>query len=131
MLYVQEEMSFDRHHVHADRIHRILRETLLEDGSRVTNDRTSGALAEALVADFPEVEQAARVLQIWGWIEHGEKGFSQSICVRICYSRHVYLSPLSGSAFMISFSATTAPQSSTWTVYMPSSAAFPSSARRK
>jgi putative ABC transport system permease protein len=81
MLYVQEEMSFDRHHVHADRIHRILRETLLEDGSRVTNDRTSGALAEALVADFPEVEQAARVLQIWGWIEHGEKGFSQSICV--------------------------------------------------
>jgi hypothetical protein len=61
MLYVQEEMSFDRHHVHADRIHRILRETLLEDGSRVINDRTSGALAEALVADFPEVEQAARV----------------------------------------------------------------------
>ncbi len=47
----------------------------------MTNDCTSGALVEALVADFPEVEQAARVLQIWGWIEHGGKGFSQSICV--------------------------------------------------
>ena len=81
LLYVQRELSYEQHHERAQQIHRVLRETRFDDGTVKTGEGTSGALAAALMHDFPEVEQAIRVMQLWGWIEHGEEGFSRPICV--------------------------------------------------
>jgi len=81
LLYVRHELSYDRHHEHLDQIYRVLRETRMDDGSTTVSDGTSGALAAALERDFPEVQEGVRLLQIWGWVEHEGKGFTQPICV--------------------------------------------------
>jgi len=53
MLYVQDELSFDRYHQHSDRIFRILE-----------NDKTyiSPQVSEIVSANFPEIERSARIL---------------------------------------------------------------------
>ena len=53
MLYVQDELSFDRYHQHSDRIFRILE-----------NDETytSPQVSEIARANFPEIERSARIL---------------------------------------------------------------------
>jgi len=83
LLYVQRELSYDRHHQKADRIYRIIRETQLADGSsEVRMPGTSGALAPALRDEFPQVQQAVRVLNRWQtWVRHEEKGFYLNFCV--------------------------------------------------
>ena len=53
LLYVQDELSFDRYHQNADRIFRIL-----EDDSPFTSPQVS----EMANANFPEIEKSARVL---------------------------------------------------------------------
>ncbi len=58
-LYIQHEFSFDRHHVHADRIYRVFRAVSMENTTSVS-PRASGALAPALKRDFPEVQEAIR-----------------------------------------------------------------------
>jgi putative ABC transport system permease protein len=43
---------------------------------------TSGALAPALRDEFPQVQQAVRVLNRWQtWVRHEEKGFYLNFCV--------------------------------------------------
>ncbi len=81
LLYVQHELSYDRHHERLGQIYRVLRETRLDDGSTKVSAGTSGALAAALEQDFPEVQEGVRLLQIWGWVEYEGKGFSQPVCV--------------------------------------------------
>lgn len=53
MLYVQDELSFDRYHQHSDRIFRII-----ENDSPYTSPQISGITS----ANFPEVERSARIL---------------------------------------------------------------------
>ena len=59
-LIVKHELAFDTHHENADRIYRVIRETK-PSGSQYMGIGTSGALAGALKADFPEIEHAIRV----------------------------------------------------------------------
>lgn len=73
-LHIQYEFSFDRHHKNADRTYMILRETKLENSTQ-TSERTSGALAPALMDDYPEVEVAVRVAPIAAWVEGNNKVF--------------------------------------------------------
>ncbi|HMB92401.1 MAG TPA: ABC transporter permease, partial [Rhodothermales bacterium] len=58
-LYVQHEISYDRHFVHADRIYRV---TLHETNTQQSESRafTPPALAPTLKRDFSAVEQAVR-----------------------------------------------------------------------
>ena len=60
-LVVRHELAFDRFHKKADYIYRVVRETK-PSGSHYVGVGTSGALAGALKADFPEVERAIRML---------------------------------------------------------------------
>ena len=53
-LYVQYEMSFDKHHDNADRIYRVVREE---------RAYTPAPLAPALTEKIPEVDSAARILR--------------------------------------------------------------------
>ena len=59
-LVVRHELTFDRFHEKAERIYRVIRETR-PSGSHYMGVGTSGALAGALEADFPQVEKAVRL----------------------------------------------------------------------
>ena len=78
--YVQDELSFDAWHTKKDRIYRVIRETK-SGGVSDFRPNTSGALAEALAREFPEIEKSARV---WPWfvnVRQGDQSFETRICV--------------------------------------------------
>ena len=63
-LYVADELSYDRFHPDADRLYRIGRDFYAVNGSDELLMATNAAPAAALLkADFPEIEETARV---WG-----------------------------------------------------------------
>ena len=59
LLYVQHELSYDRHHEKAQRIYRVAAD-LKFGGNHFQLAVTPAPMAEALVSDFPEVVSAAR-----------------------------------------------------------------------
>lgn len=61
MLYVTDEMSYDKHHQERDRLYRIASEAKGEKWVAAP-----APMAEALKTDFPEVEQSARLLRFPG-----------------------------------------------------------------
>ncbi len=61
MLYVIDEMSYDRHHTDGDRIYRIAMEARGEKWVAA-----SAPMAEGLREDFPEIEQVVRLLHFPG-----------------------------------------------------------------
>jgi putative ABC transport system permease protein len=61
MLYVADEMSYDKHHKDGDRVYRIASEVKGEKYVAV-----SAPMAEGLKKDFPEVEQSTRLLRFPG-----------------------------------------------------------------
>jgi hypothetical protein len=73
-LYVQQELSYDRHHEKADQIHRLGLHIFL-DGTESNFATVSAPLARGLVDHFPEVKASARVnkggfpvLRYPGWL---------------------------------------------------------------
>ena len=81
LLYVQDELSYDRHHENGDRIYRVLREQHVGSGSSPPSTGISGAMAPALLNDFPEVEQAIRVMNSGAFVRYEDKIFEQTICI--------------------------------------------------
>ena len=81
LLFIQYEFSYDRHHTRADRIYRVLRKERAADGSFYYSRFTLGLLAEKLQADFPEVELAVRTFNRRMWVNRGDRGFTQSVCM--------------------------------------------------
>ncbi|WAC12623.1 ABC transporter permease [Dyadobacter pollutisoli] len=61
ILYISDELSFDKHHKDPDRIFRVATSSKLEDWSAA-----AGPVAAGLQNDFPEVEAAARILKFPG-----------------------------------------------------------------
>jgi putative ABC transport system permease protein len=61
VLWIRDEISYDRFHSSAGRIHRIL----LREESRI-QPRTPHPLAQQMVSDFPEVENAVTMSPLWG-----------------------------------------------------------------
>lgn len=62
-LFVREETRYDDYHANADRLFRITRDILTPDGTLSRRISTnSPQVAPLLLEDFPEVEQAARLL---------------------------------------------------------------------
>ncbi len=86
LLYVHDELSFDRHHERADRIYRVVEEIDMPTRDlRLTAAVTPFPMGPALVADFPEVERVARLIK---WenerklVRRGERRFYESSIVR-------------------------------------------------
>ncbi len=74
LLWIQDELSWDRFHEHADSIYRVVQ--IQRDGhlTSVTPD----ALAGHLKAEYPEVESAARYRRLGKVdLKHGENSFSE------------------------------------------------------
>jgi putative ABC transport system permease protein len=62
LLYVQDELSYDRHHENADRIYRVVLEAQIAD-NELSAPVVSAPMAKALVDEFPEVVQATRFVK--------------------------------------------------------------------
>jgi putative ABC transport system permease protein len=60
LLYISDELSYDRFHTRADRIYRVV-QTQYFTGAAQPLATTSGPVARALEATFPEVEKAVRL----------------------------------------------------------------------
>ncbi len=77
ILFVRDETSFDKHNVKYDRIHRIgLRGYV--NNSTFNGVVTPSPMAKALVAEFPEVEAATRLINFgFPVFRYGDKVFSE------------------------------------------------------
>lgn len=73
-LYVQHEFSYDRFHDKTDQIYRITTEWQLEGQAQI-HQTTAAPVAPALMNDFPEVQNAARVNRTSAIIYHKGQSF--------------------------------------------------------
>ncbi len=81
LLFIQDELSYDRYHDKADRIVRVVKDFVSEEGERVPDATTPPALAPAMVREIPEVEQTVRLFNSWGGrmvVERGEEKFYET-----------------------------------------------------
>ena len=65
-IYLKGELSYDRFHEDADRIHRVAIDLVDSEQRRIPDATTPPALAPALVKDFPEVATSVRLFPNWG-----------------------------------------------------------------
>jgi putative ABC transport system permease protein len=77
MLWVLDELSFDRYHEKADRIYRL---TYSEEIGGVNYDYAlpSFAAAPAFASELPEIESYTRLWQRTGLIKYGDRSFDES-----------------------------------------------------
>lgn len=77
ILYVQDELSYDRFHINADRIVRVVLAASDEGGQRIA--RTSALLGPALEDAFPAVEHAVRLDPETGVVKIGNRRFHEDL----------------------------------------------------
>ena len=80
-LFVKDELSYDRYHKNADRVYRVVKDFINDDGSRIPDATSPAALAPAMQREIPEVEGVTRLMPNWGgsWlVEYGNKKLSES-----------------------------------------------------
>ncbi|MCW3110126.1 MAG: hypothetical protein JWQ09_4632, partial [Segetibacter sp.] len=65
-LFVTDEVSYDRFHAQSDNIYRIVKDFVNDDGSKIPDATTPGALAPAMQKEIPEVATITRVRPNWG-----------------------------------------------------------------
>src|SRR5678816_3538928 len=54
-LFVKDEISYDRFHKDADKIYRVVKDFVNDDGSRLPDATTPPALSPAMQRDIPEI----------------------------------------------------------------------------
>lgn len=85
-LFVSNENSYDRYHADAAQIHRVVKDFVNDDKSRLPDATTPPALAPALQREVPEVTQATRVFPSWGnkyLISYGDKKINEEKLYRV------------------------------------------------
>jgi putative ABC transport system permease protein len=78
LVYVQDELSYDKYHEKAEQIYRIVNAGVIR-GNQIEMPLVSGPWGPAMVEEFPEVLKAVRIKppdSRWV-IEHGEKKFPE------------------------------------------------------
>lgn len=75
MLYVVDELSYDRFHRHAQVLYRVVENQHYSGQPVFPVAVTPGPLAESLKADFPEIEMATRVHSGWNAFQYVEARF--------------------------------------------------------
>ena len=74
MLFVQDELSYDRFNENSNRIYRITMKRTLPGGREFHSSVSYGVMGPNLVNDFPEVVSAVRIIMYrWFVIEYGDK----------------------------------------------------------
>jgi putative ABC transport system permease protein len=86
ILYVFDELSYDRFHNDSDRIHRVVKDFVNKDGTTTPDATTPPALLPALLTELPEVEQATRIFPSWGYkplVAYRDKAFYEESFLRV------------------------------------------------
>ena len=78
LLYVVDELSYDRFHANADRIYQVGLHGKI-GGQDILVANTCPPMAETLVTEVPGVEQATRIASFWGApiLKYGDKAFTE------------------------------------------------------
>ncbi|SEI57947.1 putative ABC transport system permease protein [Dyadobacter sp. SG02] len=77
-LYVKDELAYDRFHEHGDRIYRLNRTFLANDGTESLRlGHAAPPFGPLVKQDFPQVEQVVRLLETGALVKYGEKRFSE------------------------------------------------------
>ena len=85
-LFVTHENSYDRFHNHAGNIHRVVKDFVNDDKSRLPDATTPPALAPALQKELPEIAKVTRVFPNWGnnfLIKYGDKKITEEKLYRV------------------------------------------------
>jgi len=84
LLWVQDELSYDRFHKNADRIYRIATDEYI-GGKSSKHPATPLNISEALDNDFPEIEKYVRLYKQWRGltVEHNNQKFFANYCFRV------------------------------------------------
>ncbi len=86
MLYVKDEISYDRYHKNADHIYRVVKDFINDDGTKLPDATTPPALAMAMQKEIPEVESVTRVFPGWGrkyLFQYADKRFLEEKLYRV------------------------------------------------
>ena len=78
--YVGDELAYGSFHEDADRIYRVLRREQANAGDVSYTSDVSGAVAPALLNDFPEIELSVRLLNWGAWVRVGDKILNRPFC---------------------------------------------------
>jgi putative ABC transport system permease protein len=65
-LFVTDELSYDRFNADADRVYRVVKDFVNDDGSRLPDATTPPAAAPAIQKEIPGIEHVTRVFPSWG-----------------------------------------------------------------
>ncbi|MBS1600589.1 MAG: ABC transporter permease [Bacteroidetes bacterium] len=84
-LFIRDELSYDKQNKDADRIYRVVKKFVNDDGSVTADATTPPAIAIAMQNNIPEVEHVARLFpRGWGnnfYVRRGDKKFiEENIC---------------------------------------------------
>ena len=85
-LFVKDEVSYDRFHKDSDKIYRVVKDFVNDDGSRLPDATTPPALSPAMQREVPEVAHATRVFPSWGanfLIKYGDKKIMEEKLYRV------------------------------------------------
>ncbi|HEX5168660.1 MAG TPA: ABC transporter permease [Cyclobacteriaceae bacterium] len=85
-LFVYHELSYDKFHKNPERVFRIVKDFVNEDGTRLPDATTPPALAVFLQKDIPEVEHVTRVFPGWGrkyLFQYADKRFFEERVYRV------------------------------------------------
>jgi len=78
LLYVINELSYDKFHEKSDQIYRVWISGSME-ATEMRHAVSSPPMAEALINDYPEVEQSCRLRKAGGWlVRQGDRVFNET-----------------------------------------------------
>ena len=78
ILFIKDELSFDKFNKNPERIYRVVKDFVNDDGSTLPDATTPPALAPAMQKEIPEIESTVRIFSNWGdknLIKYGDKRF--------------------------------------------------------
>jgi putative ABC transport system permease protein len=95
MLYVSDEVSFDRFHEKGDRIYRIVHDAMGPEGKEEKGGNTGGPQARAFQEGIPEIESACRVRGNWElMVQKGNDAISERVLYADSNFFHLFTFPL-------------------------------------
>jgi putative ABC transport system permease protein len=86
MLYVENEISFDKFHQDSNNVVRVVKDFVNPDGTAIPDATTPPALAKAIRDELPEAEHVTRFVPTGGrrnLIEYGDKRFYELNVLRV------------------------------------------------